>query len=255
MFLVTVVTQHGSLVSANANESHLLHIPKQDDSLRHLFHINFLTATKVTLQSSYGTFVSARKHYQCVLTTDINPKYWETFELEYTEVCNKVAFRTAHGTYLSADKNGIITQTDASDETETDIFELCFFPVSIRTHHDTYIGTRLQQTSIEGSAIFIPEFHEGKIALRTSNGSYVSARDDGSITMVQHCQNWERFLVRYKKPLVYFVTHFETFLSAERRGGIVQVDFVHTNEYFELIPAEPDKGMLMVGLDSHGDEF
>ncbi len=255
-FLVTLTTSSQTLLSADATEKELTHTQKQDEYLNHIFRISFLTATRVTIQSMYQTFVSARKHKQCFMTTDINPKYWETFDIEFTEEGNKVAFKTAHATYLTANIDGTISQ--AEESTDNDVFELTFFPVQIRTNHNTYIGSLLQQTeSVERAEMFFPELHDGKFALKTTNGRCISVMDDHSTTLVipQAISTFEKFSIRNgKHPYVYFYTCFETFLSAERRGGLVQADLLHENALFEIIACDIEKGVLLVGLDM-GDEF
>jgi hypothetical protein len=251
MFMVTITTRFGTYLKATPNDRRLEHQPSNTDILAHLFHLDFLTASIITLKSTYDTYISARKHYQICLTTDHNPKYWERFELEipFDRQPNKIALRTAHGTYLSANENGVIVQVEESEQ-EPEYFELCFFPILLRTSHNTYIGSRLQQTGLERSDIFIPELHDGKIALRTSNNAYISARDDGSISLVPQCLICEQFIVRQcSRPMVYFRTCFQTILSAENRGGLVQADLINKNEKFEIIPAEITKGAFMMGFE------
>lgn len=120
---------------------------------------------------------------------------------------NIVAFRTAHGTYLSArtETNGQWPVAQMNDYQSWEHFQVGMGTngVTLYTAHNRYISAywgsapRVRQVlnsqSLEQFGVV--RNNNGTISLVTAQGLYISARSDGTVNCVNENKEWEQFQV------------------------------------------------------------
>jgi len=214
---------------------------------------------KVSLQTCYGTFLSAWNDGNIYQQTHC--KEWEIFTLEHV-FGGKVAFKTHHGTYLSAHQNSSIHQANHCKEWEH--FEIHFdFKgcIGLRTHHGGFLSISndgksvLAQSYYKSSEEIIIKKHDpfvllhgDKVSIQTCYGTYLSAWNDGNVYQQNHCKEWEIFTVEHVfGGKVAFKTHHGTYLSAHQNSSFHQANHCKEWEHFEI--HYDSKGCI--GLKTH----
>jgi hypothetical protein len=130
---VTLSDSHNSYLTVSTDDNLLRCQPKNEQqpaaygiNLKQLFVLEFTNDERIIIKSMYGSYVSARKHRLCVMTSDKNPKHWERLQLACSGI-NRIAIRSAFNLYLTC-TNSIITQRETID-----YFTITFVPVCLRT--------------------------------------------------------------------------------------------------------------------------
>ncbi|KAL0482963.1 hypothetical protein AKO1_006725 [Acrasis kona] len=247
MSLAAIIrTTNNTYFSISPGSSHLRHEPQNQHqpasygcSLLQLFIVDF-EHEKVVIRSMHGTFLSARKHNICVMSTDVNPKHWERFVLIGAGV-NKLSIKTAHGLYINTNKNNnMIIQGDVREP-----FTFTFVPVSLKTSRGMLLSasqddniTQVSRKVPSADEIFHLDYLNDAFYIRSSGNKFLCLTEGDNIRLAEKCNNEDRFIFCKQGDFTLIRTMCNTFLSANQEEGSVikQTKTIGPNEQFDIFP-------------------
>mmetsp|Transcript_27749 Transcript_27749/g.46968 ORF Transcript_27749/g.46968 Transcript_27749/m.46968 type:complete len:814 (-) Transcript_27749:153-2594(-) len=164
---------------------------------------------KLGLRSAHKTFI-------CAMNDNIgfccNPhcKGWELYSIVPHgplqalgfESGDKVSLRDMHNSIMSVDSDGVISQVvKEGDSSSVFTVEISRGKVALKSSQGTYLVARKNRTigvnkKCSPNALFTPISKWGKIGFKTIHESYLCSLMDGKgYTTQPHCRGWELFLV------------------------------------------------------------
>jgi hypothetical protein len=227
----------------------------------------------VSVKSYYNTYLSSMPDKSVVQQKVCGD--FEKYEPVYSED-GKLALRTCHGTFLYATKDGSIRQTAGLSND-------CYFvqvPIkdskfSFKTSHGTFVyGLKdgswthgisstdpWAQFDIEVSQNdnfwttdrleLITRFKDRVVAIKTSDGDYISALENGKMSLVSHCDEQEWFKVVEVNGKLAFKTYYDTYLCAMNDETMSQQKNSEEWEYFTLEKAKYGKFNIKTAFSTY----
>jgi len=199
---------------------------------------------KVALRSAHNTYLCADNGDTMVCNRQ-QVGAWETFKMHTSGY--HVHFKTGHGSYMSGRQDGSLNH-EARRVQDWEKFTLTYIanhghqqqtrgPIGqpmggqqsfFQTHHGKYIRIH-PDMRVDGESgnmqewerITIQQMPNGRVALRSHHGTYVSGRDNGSVTAVTQCQEWETWQQMFSPDGRHgFMSFHGKYLSVDQGGGV-----------------------------------